>query len=720
MKQILQSLKTGEIEIAEIPVPMVRPGHLLIKTSKTLISLGTERMLLNFGKAGWIDKARQQPDKVRQVFQKMRTDGLVSTVNAVFKKLDQPLPLGYSNAGVVIEAGSGVTGFKPGDRVVSNGNHAEVVCVPQHLCARIPDEVDDTTASFTVVAAIALQGIRLVNPTLGESVAVLGLGLIGLLTCQILQATGCRVIGFDFDAKKVELAKQYGVSAFDLNSGADPVNLAMNFSRGNGVDAVIITASTSSNDPIQQAPQMCRKRGRIVLIGVCGLNLSRDDFYKKEISFQVSCSYGPGRYENEYEGKSMDYPLGFVRWTVQRNFEAVLDLMAARKIHTDELVSREISCNEAHQAYKLVSEAKDILGLVLNYSSEINLEQKSIFLHDLSTHNDITGNQPVVGLIGAGNYASGTLIPALANTPATLKMIASSTGISGTIVGSKSGFAISTTDTARIFADPEINTVIITTRHGAHASMVLQALESGRNVFVEKPLCLDFAELESIKESYLKQNATRSVRLMVGFNRRFSPLIQSCHQALSTRNGPCSVVITVNAGAIPNDHWTQDFSSGGGRIIGEACHFIDLMRFLCNSEIETVQSNFMRDPLAEGRMPDTATISLTFKNGSIGTVHYFANGNRDFPKERVEIFSNGGILQIDNFKTLTSFGFAGVKNQSLWAQDKGHASCIGSFIEAIDEGTPTPISFAEIYEVSRAILLAAGLKPDQNQEEPEN
>lgn len=714
MKQILQSLKTGEIEIAELPVPAVKAGHLLIKTNKTLISLGTERMLLNFGKAGWIDKARQQPDKVKQVFQKMKTDGLMPTVNAVFKKLDQPLPLGYSNSGVVVATGAGVTGFKVGDRVISNGNHAEVVCVPQHLCAKIPENVDDTTASFTVVAAIALQGIRLAAPTLGESVAVLGLGLIGLLTCQILSANGCRVIGFDFDRQKVDMAKSYGVEAFNLSDGIDPVSLAMNFSRGNGVDAVIITAATPSNDPIEQAPQMCRKRGRVILVGVTGLNLSRDDFYKKEISFQVSCSYGPGRYENEYEGKSMDYPIGFVRWTVQRNFEAVLDLMAAGKIRTNELVSREIDFENSQDAYKLVATAKDVLGLVLTYGKSVDLEQKSLFLKDVgSMPADLHGSKPVIGLIGAGNFAGGTLIPALASTGAELKIIASSGGVSGTVVGSKGGFAISTTDSSRIMADPEVNTVIITTQHNSHAKFVIDAINAGKNVFVEKPLCMNFEDLEKIRLAYETQQKKSPVRLMVGFNRRFSPLIQNCKKALATINAPCSIVITVNAGTIPADHWTQDFTSGGGRIIGEACHFIDLARHLTGSEIESIQTSFMRDPLASERMPDTATITVLCKNGSIATVHYFANGNKDFPKERIEIFANGAILQLDNFKSLNCFGNAGCKNQSLWAQDKGHAACATEFVKSIENGEPAPIPFAEIYEISRATLVAAGLEETQ-------
>lgn len=711
MKQILQSLKTGHIELAEVPVPGVKAGALLIKTSRSLISLGTERMLLNFGKAGWVDKARQQPDKVKQVLQKVKTDGLMPTVNAVFNKLDQPLAPGYSNAGTVLQVGAGVSGFKVGDRVVSNGNHAEVVCVGANLCARIPDNVDDTAASFTVVSSIALEGVRLINPTLGESVAVIGLGLIGLLTCQILQANGCRVIGFDFGADKVALAREYGVSAYDISKGDCPVALAMNFSRGHGVDAVIITAATTSNDPIQQAPQMCRKRGRVVLVGVVGLNVSRDDFYKKEITFQVSCSYGPGRYEKEYEEQGLDYPIGFVRWTEQRNFEAVLDLMAAGKLRTQELVTHEINFSEAQEAYRLVSEGKNILGLVLAYDGQVDLKMQSVALHELPHIDHAAGEKAVVGFIGAGNYAGGMLIPAFAKTGAILKTIASSGGVSGTHVGSKHGFAISTTDTERVFKDPEINTVIITTRHGSHARLVIEAINSGKNVFVEKPLCLSYSELEEIKSAYYKAAQTKPVRLMVGFNRRFSPLTQLGKQSLAGGNAPCSIIITVNAGQIPADHWAHDFKSGGGRIIGEGCHFIDMVRYLTGQQITSVQAAAMTDPLAQGHFPDTVTITLTCKDGSIGTIHYFANGSKDFAKERIEVFSGGRIMQLDNFKSLNYFGWPGAKNHSLWAQDKGQEACVAAFVDSIEKGLECPIAFAEIAEVSRITLQAGGL-PD--------
>lgn len=717
MKQILQSLKTGQIELAELPVPKVRAGALLIRTSRTLISLGTERMLLNFGKAGWISKARQQPDRVRQVIQKVKTDGLMPTVNAVFNKLDQPMALGYSNAGTVIQVGAGVTGFKPGDRVVSNGNHAEVVCINANLCARIPDGVDDTSASFTVVSSIALEGVRLVNPTLGESVAVIGLGLIGLLTCQILQANGCRVIGFDFDRKKVDLAREYGVSAFDVSKGNNPVELAMNFSRGHGVDAVIITAATTSNDPIQQAPQMCRKRGRVVLVGVTGLNLSRDDFYKKEISFQVSCSYGPGRYAREYEEQGLDYPIGFVRWTEQRNFEAVLDLMAAGRLRTHELVSREIPLSEAQQAYEMVSDPGDILGLVLTYDGMVDLEVKSVALRQLPQIDHSAPEKAVIGFVGAGNYAGSMLIPAFAKTAAVLKTIASAGGVSGSHIGSKHGFAISTTDSGRIFNDPEINTVVITTRHNSHARFIIDALNSGKNVFVEKPLCLNFGELEEIRAAYVRAGKIKPLRLMVGFNRRFSPLTQTVWQNLQNRNSPCSIIITVNAGRIPAEHWAHDFAGGGGRIIGEGCHFIDLVRFLTGHQINSVQTSCMNDPLSNGCMPDTATITMTCQDGSLATVHYFANGSKDFAKERIEIFSDGRIMQIDNFKNLYYSGWQGLKNQTLWSQDKGQDACAAVFVDAIEKGGPSPISIDELFEVAEITLQAGGLVREPDREE---
>jgi len=710
MRQILQSLKTGEIEIADMPVPTVKTGHLLIQSARSLISVGTERMLLDFGRAGWIDKARQQPDKVRQVFQKIRTDGLLATAESVMRKLDQPLALGYSNAGRVVAIGKGVTGFAVGDRVVSNGNHADVVCVPENLCAKIPDGVGDDTASFTVIASIALEGIRLVQPTLGESVAVMGLGLIGLLTVQMLRANGCRVIGFDFDPAKVALAREFGAEAHDLKGGIDPVAAATAFSRGHGVDAVIITAATKSDDPIHQAPQMCRKRGRVVLVGVVGLNLSRDDFYKKEISFQVSCSYGPGRYEAEYEKKGLDYPIGFVRWTEQRNFEAVLDMMAAGSIRTEKLITRVIAIDEAKKAYEAVTAGENVLGLVLDYGQQIDLERRSVVLQP-AVGIAAAPAKGITGFIGAGNFASGTLVPAFAAAGAVLKTIASAGGVSGTHLGRKSGFRVSTTDYRTIMDDTEIDTVAVTTQHGTHAKFVCEALAAGKHVFVEKPLCLTWGELAEVEKAYAAACATRPRILMVGFNRRFSPLVRTAKSLLKGQEGPKSLVMTVNAGAIPGDHWTQDEEAGGGRILGEACHFIDLIRFLIGAPILDVNTAVMqRKDVAT--LPDTVAVTVTFADGSLGVVNYFANGHKDYPKERLEAFSGGRILVLDNFRSLSGHGWPGFKGESLWAQDKGHAAGAKAFLDAVRNGEPAPIPFAEIVEVTKATLKAAGIAPE--------
>ncbi|MBF0500902.1 MAG: bi-domain-containing oxidoreductase [Candidatus Riflebacteria bacterium] len=714
MKQILQSLKDGKIEVADIPVPAVKSGHLLIKTSKTLISLGTERMLLQFGRSGWIDKARQQPDQVRKVMQKIKTDGVVPTVTAVFNKLDQPLPLGYCNAGVVLEAGPGVYGFAPGDRVVSNGNHAEVVCIPQNLCAHIPDNVDDATAAFTVLAAIALEGVRLIEPTLGERIAILGLGLIGLLTGQILRANGCRVIGFDFDEDKVRFAKEFGIEAWSLKEGVDPIDAAMRFSDGFGVDGVIITAATKSNDPIHQAPQMCRKRGKVVLVGVVGLEMSRDDFYKKEISFQVSCSYGPGRYDPAYEKKGLDYPIGFVRWTEQRNFEAILGLMAEGRLIVKNLISETISIEQAEKAYELVEKRPDILGLILDYPRAIDLVQERIVtLAGTSSEKIKSGgipvaSDPIVGFIGAGGFSSSTLLPAFQEAGANLKVIASAGGVSGTHLGKKFKFTLTTTDNRYVFDDPELNTVVITTQHSSHASLVIQALRARKHVFVEKPLCLNHQELLEIRRAYDEFAVPDGHLLMVGFNRRFAPLVATMKQMLEGVAGPKAITMTVNAGAIPADHWTQDGDIGGGRILGEACHFIDLLRYLAGSQIKDIHG-LLGEGAGPNNPPDTALISMRFVDGSVGAIQYFPNGHKDFPKERIEVFAGGRILHLDNFRRLEGFGWPNFTSEKPWQQDKGHKKQVVDFLTAIREGKPAPIPFDEIIEVTEATIKAAGI-----------
>jgi predicted dehydrogenase/threonine dehydrogenase-like Zn-dependent dehydrogenase len=741
MRQVLQNLKTGATELVEVPRPRLKAGHVLIQATASLISAGTERMLMEFGQAGWVEKARQQPNKVKQVIDKIRTDGLGPTIEAVQAKLDQPLPLGYCQVGLVAAVGGEAVEFgcKPGDRVVSNGPHAEWVCVPKNLCAGIPDQVSDEEAAFTVLGAIGLQGVRLAQPSLGECFVVQGLGLIGLLTVQILQANGCRVLGVDLDPAKCALARQFGAEAVDISRGEDPRAAAQIFSRGRGMDGVLITAATKSNELIHQAAEMCRQRGRIVLVGVTGLELRRDDFYKKELSFQVSCSYGPGRYDPEYEEKGHDYPFGLVRWTEQRNLEAVLDLLAAGKLEVTDLISHRFPIEEATKAYELMASGKEpYIGILLTYGkasaarprpAEVDTGTVTAGPSDLLKAGEVIrlketasairpGPLPIVGLIGAGAFTGKVILPALQKTGARLKTIASSGGVTGTHLGKKFGFEASVTEAEKIFLDPEINTVFITTPHHTHAPLVLAALAAGKHVLVEKPLCLTGEELEQIEAAMSAGQPTiaggasagdqaRSAQppiLMVGFNRRFAPQVQKIKGLLAGIQEPLALIMMVNAGMIPADHWTQDPKIGGGRIIGEVCHFVDLMRFLAGTAITGVNSSLLR----KAGPQDTLSVTLNFADGSLGTIHYFANGNKAFPKERLEIFGSGRVLQLDNFRQLRGFGWPGFKKMNLWRQDKGHAAEIQAFVEAVRTGGPSPISFGEIAEVTRITLEIAG------------
>jgi len=708
MRQILQSLRSGATELADVPCPAVGAGQVLIRTTRTLVSAGTERMLVDFGKANLIDKARQQPDKVRQVLEKARTDGIAPTLAAVRSKLDQPLALGYCNVGRVIEVGRGVTGFAIGDRVASNGKHAEVVAVPTNLCAKVPDGVEDEAAAFTVLAAIALQGIRLAQPTLGETVAVTGLGLIGLVAVQLLRAHGCRVLGLDFDKERLALARTFGAEVVDLSAGADPVRMAEAFTRGNGVDAVIVTAATRSSEPIGQAAHMCRKRGRIVLVGVTGLELSRADFYEKELTFQVSCSYGPGRYDANYEQRGLDYPIGFVRWTEQRNFEAVLDMLAERRLDVAPLVTHRLPIAEAGRAYDIVGGAEPSLGVVLTYPDAIEVPDARVKVRTVTlpespavprTHN----GKVSVGVVGSGNYATGVLIPAFKSAGARLTTVASSGGVSGFHAARKFGFAATTTETAALIGDASVDAVVVTTRHDTHADLVVEALDAGKHVFVEKPLALTLDDVDRIvaaREAALARGM--SPLLMVGFNRRFAPHVVRMKQLLDGQGGPKAMIMTVNAGAIPADHWTQDKEVGGGRIVGEACHFIDLLRHLAGAPIAT----WLAQPMSSATA-DTVTITLGFADGSTGTVHYLANGNKAFPKERLEVFAGGRILQLDNFRRLDGHGWPSFRSMKLWSQDKGQTACVAAFVEAIAKGGPAPIPFEETIEIARKTIEVA-------------
>jgi predicted dehydrogenase/threonine dehydrogenase-like Zn-dependent dehydrogenase len=713
MKQILQNLKTGETFVAEVPSPQVKAGHLKIKTNISLISAGTEGMLVEFGKSGYLDKARQQPEKVAQVINKISTDGLLTTVDTVLSRLDEPQPLGYSNVGIVTEVGIGVHGYSIGDRVVSNGRHAEIVNVPHHLCAKIPNSVSDEMAAFTVVSSIGLQGVRLAQPTIGETVVVFGLGLIGMLTAQILIANGCRVLGFDVSDERVEMARNFGVDASNIGTGSDPVSIAMAFSAGVGVDAVLITASTKDDTIVSSAAQMARKRGRIVLVGVVGLKLNRADFYEKELSFQVSCSYGPGRYDSFYEEQGNDYPIGFVRWTEQRNFYAILHMLSEGQLVVDPLVSLRVAIDKAASAYdKLIS--GNVVTIIMKYPDAVEFDSPTIKLaaaRAVSSYN--RPGIPQVGVIGAGNFTKARLLPALKKSEAVLHTIASAQGVSSASGGSKYGFQHNTNDIDTIWNTDEINTVFVTTRHNLHAKFVSKALQSNKNIFVEKPLCLTKSELSDIRNLYNERRETSQIRLMVGFNRRFAPLVKKMKFKITDRAEPLSIIYTINAGHIPASHWTQDMDIGGGRIIGEACHFIDLMRYLVGCPIVSVFSLAMGGAGEAGAHSDKMSINLEFEDGSHGAVHYFANGSKKFPKERVEVFSEGRVFQLDNFRKLNISGEKLIRRfrifnfiPKFYGQDKGHEAGFIAFLDSIRDGEDCPISFDEIENTMLATFAA--------------
>ncbi|SEB69726.1 Predicted dehydrogenase [Tenacibaculum sp. MAR_2009_124] len=693
MKQIIQDLKKGHTILEEVPVPLVKKGHVLIKTSKSLVSLGTEKMLVEFGKANFIQKAKQQPDKVKMVLDKVKTDGLKPTIDAVFNKLGQPLPLGYCNVGEVFGVGKGVSEFKIGDRVASNGNHAEFVLVPKNLVAKIPDNVSDEEAAFTVIGAIGLQGIRLLNPTFGETIVVVGLGLIGLVTAELLKANGCNVIGFDFDPEKIKIAKSKGITAINPSEGTDQVKFVETFTNGVGADGVIITASSKSNEIISQSAQMCRKLGRVVLVGVIGLDISRADFYNKEISFQVSCSYGPGRYDEEYEQKGNDYPIGYVRWTEKRNFEAVLKAISVGSLDVNPLITEKVPLKDFETIYGDMSSSKSIAS-ILEYNSTEE-PKNTVTLNE----KEFGGNKGVIGIVGAGNFTSATILPNLKKLEADIKFIASSGGLSSTTMAKQYGITNSTTNYKEILSDNEADLVFITTKHNMHASMVLETLRADKSVFVEKPLALNSDELDEIIEEYNYRN----VSISVGFNRRFAPLAKQMKKVLGNDNTPMNIVATMNAGFIPSDVWVHDMEVGGGRIIGEACHYIDLCTYLAGSKVKSVCMNSMGVNPEENT--DNASILLKYENGTNAVINYFANGSKAYSKERVEVYSQERTLVMDNWRKLRGFGFKKFSKCSS-KQDKGHYNQFNELIRSQKSGGESIIPFGEIVNTTKASFAA--------------
>ena len=711
MKQVLQNLRSGQTIVTELPSPGLGGNGVLIQTRKTLISAGTEKMLVEFGQASLLGKARAQPEKVKQVLDKIKADGLVPTLEAVFSQLDEPLPLGYCNAGVVLEVGRNVAGLRPGDRVVSNGPHAEIVSIPSLLCAKIPDEVSDEHAAFTVLASIGLQGVRLAQPTLGETVVVFGLGLIGLMTVQLLVASGCNVIGIDINEQRLKLAEQFGAAVIHGAAGGGSVTAVNAMTGARGADAVLITASAKTDDIVHQAAEMSRKRGRIVLVGVVGLNLKRSDFYEKELSFQVSCSYGPGRYDNAYEQGGHDYPLGYVRWTEQRNFEAILRMLASKRIDVDPLISHHYAISDAPKAYETVQSDHAALGVVLDFPGEVERNPRWVMpmLGSNVSEAKASSGGAVVGVIGAGNFSKMTLLPAVRKTSAQIRYIAAHTNAaSAQHLAKKFSAQQAVTDYRLMLEDPGVNAVLVSVRHHLHAKLTCEALAAEKHVFVEKPLGMDPQEVRQVVAA---AQQAQGLQVTVGFNRRFSPHTQAMKRLLQGRGEPLAMTMTVNAGHIPPEVWVHDPKQGGGRIVGEACHFIDLLSFLADSPVCSVAAHQVGEGVST--QEDKMSISLGFEDGSVGTVNYFANGAKSYPKETLEVYSDRRVLRMDNFRRTTGYGFKGFKKFKTARQDKGHVAEFAAWVEQVVQGEKSVVPLPDAVNATLASFAAVTAAVEQ-------
>lgn len=706
MKQIIQSFSNGKTEIIDIPAPLVKDNDLLIKSSVSLLSKGTEKMLVDFGKSNYLEKAMQQPEKVKEVFAKVITDGLPNTIEAVRNKLEEPFPLGYCNVGIVIAIGNQVKNFEIGDRVVSNGPHAEIFTTTENLCAKIPSSVSNEEAVFTVISSISLHGIRLANPTLGETFLVSGLGLIGLISTQLLKANGCNVLGIDPDPKKCAIANSLGVKTILLNEDSDPIEWCNNSTNKLGVDGTLITASTPSSSPIHLASEVTRKNGRIIQIGSTGLNLKRELFYKKELNFKVSCSYGPGRYDSNYEKKGIDYPIEFVRWTENRNFLAILNALEKKILNLKPLITHKIKFENALDAYNLLTSEEHSLAILFIYAEDIPYQRKVNFPVKNNT-SFLKFEQPIISFIGAGNFSARKLIPTFKKAGANLFSIGSLSGLKPYNLAKRFQFREVTTNIDDIFENEKVNTIVVATRHDSHYKYVKKALLKGKNVYVEKPLCLNKKELKDLektlietKNRFLLENLNPPI-LMVGFNRRFAPLVIDLKKKLSNYTSPKSFIFTCNAGYLPPDHWINNKNIGGGRLIGEACHFVDLMRYIVGHPISSLKLNSGN---ITDKNPESFVLNLCFSDGSFGTINYFSNGSKAYQKERLEVFCNQRIYQINNFIKSRTWGSKNINNRFISFQDKGHLNCAKSFLNAIKNGKDSPIDENEIFEIHNLLI----------------
>lgn len=704
MNQLTQKLKSGEMVVQELPWPQLGEGMVLVRNHYSLISAGTEGSTVKTARASLLAKARQRPQQVKQVLDVLRKQGPVHTYRAVMKKLDAYSPLGYSSAGEVIEVGQAVTEFAVGDRVACAGagyaNHAEIVSVPVNLCVKLPADADLRRAAYNTLGAIALQGVRQADLRLAEVCAVIGLGLIGQITCLLLRASGVRVIGIDVDAAAVATAGKHSADLAMVREEAGIAERVAAFSGGRGVDAIIITAGTSSFDPINFAGEIARKKGRVVVVGAVPTGFDRDPhYYRKELELRMSCSYGPGRYDPEYEEKGIDYPAAYVRWTEKRNMEAFQELLAAGRIDLDYLSTHEFSLDQAPQAYDMVvSRSEPFLGIMIKYDVSRTVQRQRVV---------VAASRPVekvgVAFIGAGSYAQGNLLPTLPKDDPgiVLRGVMTSSGTTSKRVAERFGFEFCTSNEADILGNTEVNTVFIATRHNSHGEYVLKAMRAGKHVFVEKPLCLSLDELQQVTALYGSQLSTLNSVLMVGFNRRFAPLAAELKKRIG--RGPMSMLYRVNAGSIPSGNWIQDRAVGGGRLVGEVCHFMDFLTYVCGSLPVQVYASALPDP---NHLSDTLAINLEFANGSIGTISYFANGPKSLEKEYFEAYQGGTTTILRDFRELEVHNGGKPFRQRLWTQDKGQGQMVRSFLQRVREGGHSPIPFDELYAVTLATFAA--------------
>lgn len=705
MKQVLQSRKSGKVGVGEVPAPLVQQGRVLVRTVASLISAGTERAAVESARKSLVQEARERPDLVKAVINKARNEGLINTFNAVRGKVASSQALGYSASGIVMAVGNDVTEFAPGDRVACAGagfaSHAEVVSVPKNLCVRLPEHVDFDAGAFGTLGAIALQGVRLAEPTLGESVVVIGLGLVGQLTIQLLNANGCRVFGVDLDPARVDLARRLGADAVAL-SNEETKNAVKSWTSGRGADAVLITAATDSNQPIELAGEISRMKGRVVVVGMTGLAVPRHSYFARELSLQISMSYGPGRYDPDYEERGKDYPFGYVRWTENRNMAAFLDLVDRGRVDVEPLISHRFAIDDAERAYQLISGDlnEPYLGVLLRYDPERELT-RGVALAEPSKPGGRREKSVRLGVIGAGGYVTAMLLPQFKNAGAEFDSVATASGVSALDAGKKFGFtrAVSESD---ILDNNDVNLVVIGTRHDLHAELATKALKRDKNVFVEKPLALNDDELDKV----LDAAEHSSGQLMVGFNRRFSPLARKAGELFSERRAPLSILYRVNAGRVPSAHWIQDPIQGGGRIVGEACHFIDLMQFWIGAPPVSVFAEAIGANRDEVMNHDSVFITLRFADGSNGCVAFLAEGDKALAKERVEIFGEGKTFVLEDFRDATIYRNGREEKTTLRAQDKGQGEEVKAVCAMVLEGLPAPITLAELSSATRATFRA--------------